>query len=249
MGKKLKTIVTEGKYAKEKMLRKMWLLRRDFLELNQTEENDWRYFSDFCSRDHTYLFTFFDSSGELQGFFTFTFKSFDKSKKRALLILSKYYYVKPAYRGHSTITSAAWRIIPRAMWKYGLQAIYVTAFVFPSSYVSLSRTFGGVKTIQKNTTTGWEKDMLEAFAEEIYGENWDKNDKLVRNQNTPFEENNGKTQSIQALRKEYEAINPRWRDGVSMPILMKLDFHTIHNIFSTNVRRMRRGDLVANQSK
>lgn len=246
MGKKLNTVITEGKYAENSLLRDMWLLRRDLLTLNQTEENDWQYFRDFCSRDHTYLFTFVDSQGQLQGFFTFTFKSFSKGRKRALLALSKYYYVNPDYRGNSAITSAAWRIFPKAMWRYGLRQLYVTAFVFPASYVSLSRTFGGVKTIQRQKTTDWEQEILEDFAEEIYGENWDRADKLVRNQNAPFEENKGKTQSIQALRSEYETINPNWREGVSVPILMKLDFHTIHSVLSTSIRRMRRGNLSVN---
>ena len=88
MGRKLNTVITEGKHAEETLLREMWLLRKDFLKLNQSEESDWNYFSSFCSREHTYLFTFVDPSGELQGFFTFTFKPFDKARKKALLALS-----------------------------------------------------------------------------------------------------------------------------------------------------------------
>lgn len=243
MGKKLTTFIIEGRLAKPDLIKDMWVLRRAFLELKQSEEEDKMYFSRFCQREDTYLLTFFDEEKRLQGFFTLTFKPFSKPGSKALLALSKYYYVNSAYRGHSAITSAAWRVLPKAIWKFGIRPLYVTAFVFPSSYVSLSRTFGGVKTIQENKTTDWEQQILENFAEDIYGSNWDSTSKLVRNQNAPFEENQGKTEEIRLLREAYEIMNPHWRDGVSVPILTKLDFSTIRSILSTSLRRMRRGNF------
>ncbi len=240
MNRKLRVTITEGTQADEKLLHSMWQLRRNLLDLHQSEEDDLHYFHDFCTRNHTYLFTFQDADDTLQGFFTFTFKTFDNVESKSLFILSKYYYVNPMYRGHSSITSAAFRILPKAIRRYGMRSMYITAFVFPSSYVSLSRTFGGLKTIQADNITNREQSMLENFAEEIYGENWDNTEKLVKNQNAPYEENKGKTRSIQALRQEYENINPNWRNGISVPILVKFNLHTIHNILSTNIRRMSR---------
>lgn len=243
MSQKLKVVITDGTRADDKLIMNMWQLRRNLLDLHQAEEDDLHYFHNFCTRNNTYLFTFYDSEEKLQGFFTFTFKTFDNDRSKSLLIFSKYYYVNPSFRGHSSITSAAFRLLPKIIRRFGLRSMYITAFVYPSSYVSLSRTFGGLKTIQAGDTTAQEQSMLESFAVEIYGKNWDNADKLVKNQNAPYEENKGKTANIQALRHEYESINPNWRNGISVPILVKFNFHTIFNIVSTSYRRMVRKDI------
>ena len=197
-------------------------------------------FRSILNKDNTLIFSFW-GEGALQGYFTFSFNPVEHAKRKALLVHSKYYYVRPAYRGHSKITAAAWRLLPGIIWRYGLRQLYFAAFSFPTSYVSLSRTFGRVMTIQSSVTPAWEKYIFEAFVKEQSGQDWDEQASLIRHQNVPFGEDKLPSSSVKKLRSEYESLNPEWADGVSLPILMKFDWQTIKSILGNNFRRMSRG--------
>ena len=168
--KPLKVRVIEGLKADENLIREMWHLRLDFLKLTTSEDLDWKKFRDMCSRDKTLLIAFYDVKDALQGYFTFYFKPVDHEDRRALLVHSKYYYVRPEYRGHPKITSSAWPLLPGMIWRYGFRKIYFVAFSFPTSYVSLTRTFGHSMPIQSDTTPAWEKSVLEDFAKDSAGQ-------------------------------------------------------------------------------
>lgn len=238
--RKLETRILNGKDMDDEMLRELWLLRLDFLALKIPKDDDWKKFSSILKKDNTLILSFW-GEGQLQGYFTFSFNPVEQAQRKALLIHSKYYYVRPAYRGHSTITTAAWRLMPGIIWRYGFRQMYFAAFSFPTSYVSLSRTFGRVMTIQNSETPVWEKSIFEAFVKEQSGGDWDDQTKLIRHQNVPFGEDKPPSASVKKLRSEYENMNPEWAEGVSLPILMKFDWQTIKSVLGNNIRRLARG--------
>ena len=238
--KPLKTQVVESKDADHKLLRDMWRMRLKFLTINISEEEDFAIFKDYCTRPDTFLFTFRGEDGEMGAFFTFSFHPVDKDNRKALMIHSKYYYVDLPYRGHPKITAAAWPMLPRFLWRYGLRRIYFAAFTFPTSFVSLSRTFGRVYTIQGDLADEWEKGMLEDLALKLNGDNWDKKEKLICNVGVPQGENKAASLGVSELRKEYERYNPDWQQGKSLPIMMRFDLATIKSVLSTSLRRNKR---------
>ncbi len=238
--KQLTAKIIEGASAPERILRDMWRLRLDFLNLSISEEEDWLKFSEICKRHNTLLITFVDKQGELQGYYTFAFNPTEHQQKKALLIHAKYYYVRPAYRGHPKITSSSWKLLPGMIWRFGFRQIYFVAFSFPTSYVSLSRTFGRVMAIQDAGTPDWEKVVLEDYAASQTGEDWDQKQKLIINQNIPVGENRPTSNNIEDLRLQYLSNNPNWTSGISMPIMMKFDFATIKSILKTSLRRKKR---------
>lgn len=237
--KKLKTEILEGRATPEHVLQELWALRLDFLNLTISKEEDWAKFSDICVRPNTLLIIFRDDSGELQGYYTFAFKPIEEQGRKALLIHSKYYYVRPDFRGHPKIPSSAWRLLPGIVWRYGFRQLYFIAFSFPSSYASLSRTFGRVMTVQGEATPLWEKTVLEAYVADQCGEDWDRDAKLVKNQNVPIGEDKV-SDKIKELRRDFEAMNPEWATGISLPIMMKFDLETIKSVIQSNVRRRMR---------
>ena len=238
--KPLQTKVVEGRKADEDLIRDMWRLRLDFLRLTTSEEQDWQKFRDVCIREKTILITFLDDKGTLQGYFTFCFKPIDHEDRKALLVHSKYYYVRPEYRGHPKITSSAWPLLPGMIWRYGFRRIYFVAFSFPTSYVSLTRTFGHSMPIQSDTTPAWEKSVLEQFAKDSVGMDWDSQNKLIVNQNIPFGEDRPPSASVKDLRSTFEAYNPNWSEGKSMPIMMRFDLGMVKSVLSTSLRRQKR---------
>jgi len=46
------------------------------------------------------------------------------------------------------------------------------------------------------------------------------------------------TDGIRQLQARYEGFNPDWQEGVSLPIMMKLDAPTVWSTMRTNVRRL-----------
>ncbi|GLQ31083.1 hypothetical protein [Litoribrevibacter albus] len=238
--KKLFTHVVESKDADDTLLRDMWRMRLKFLTLSIPEEEDYAIFKDYCTRPDTFLFTFRGEDNEMGAFFTFSFHPVNKPGHKALMIHSKYYYVDTPYRGHPKITSAAWPMMPKFIWRYGLRRIYFAAFTFPTSFVSLSRTFGRVYTIQGDLAQPWEKEMLEALAANLNGNNWDTNEKLICNMGVPQAEEKAASKGVTELRKEYERYNPNWRDGKSLPIMMRFDLATMKSVIGTSLRRNKR---------
>lgn len=238
--KKLTSKIVKAEQASDILLQEMWRLRLDYLELKISRDDDWERFCKNLKQPRTLLITFRDSAGDLQGFFTFAFNPVEHEGRKALLILSKYYYVAKAFRGHPKITSAAWRLLPKILLRYGLRQIYFVAFSFPTSFVSLSRTFGHAMTLQSPDTPDWEKHVLEAFVISQNKENWDVSAKVIRHQNVPVGEDREDSQSVSKLRSEYLQANPEWFEGNSLPIMMKFDWPTIKAVIKTNLRRQKR---------
>lgn len=238
--KKLRCKILVGAEVAESVIKEMWRLRLDFLQLRLSEEADWEKFCAICRAPNTLLVNFYDSHAQLQGYYTFAFHPVAYQQRKALLIHAKYYYVRPAYRGHPKITSSSLKLIPGVIRRYGLRQLYCVAFSFPTSYVSLSRTFGGAMAIQKASTPDWEKKVLADYSREQSGSDWDQQQQLIVNQNIPFGEDKPPSDNVQQLRDEYQTMNPNWADGVSMPIMMKLDWPTIKSIVATALRRSKR---------
>lgn len=239
--RKLFTKVVECQDATEHLLRQMWSLRLNFLTLrNITEEEDYQRFKGYCTLPNTYLFTFRDEEQNLQAYFTFALNPVQQDKHKALLIHSKYYYVNTGFRGHPKITSAAWPMMPKFLWRYGLRRIYFIAFTFPPSFISLSRTFGKVLTIQGDIAEDWEKIMLENYVADFNGDDWDSEKKVIRNQSVPIGEDKAPSKGVNALRESYIQMNPEWQSGASLPIMMRFDWETIKNILATSLRRNKR---------
>jgi len=236
----LTCIRVESANASEALLRDMWQLRRAYLSLNISEQEDFAKFKDYCTRPNTYLFTFRDAKQALQAFYTFSFHPSISQGHKVLLMHSKYYYVNTLARGNPKIPASALPLLPEIIWKFGFRRIYVIAFSFPTSYVSLTRTFGTSYTLQGKGLHDWEKTMLEGFVVDLNGDDWDRELKIVRNQNVPLGEAKAATKGVTALRQNYIDMNPEWEQGTSLPTMMKMNFKTIKDLLMTNVRRAKR---------
>jgi len=241
----LKSKIVSGEKCSELVLQEMWRLRLDFLELRMDRDDDWEYFKSVLRRPNTLLVLFRDSKKQLQGYFTFAFKPVERDQRKALIVHSKYYYVRPEYRGHPKITSAAWRLWPGIIMRYGIKQLYFVAFAFPTSFVSLSRTFGSVMTLQSKQTPMWEHQTLLDYVRSESEENWDETHQLIRNQNVPQGEHKPlskaiRSNEIKSLQSLYLSLNPDWEQGVSLPIMMKFDWPTIKSVLKNNWRRVAR---------
>ncbi|RMF14738.1 MAG: hypothetical protein D6758_11035, partial [Gammaproteobacteria bacterium] len=122
--------------------------------------------------------------------------------------------------------------------RYGLRRIYFAALTFPTSFVSLSRTFGRVYTLHEAATPPWERAILRQFARDTYGDDFDESAGIARHQNVPQGENRPVPDDIAQRVARYERMNPEWRDGCSLPIMMRLDVPTAVSTLKTSARRL-----------
>ena len=94
--------------------------------------------------------------------------------------------------------------------------------------------------IQNESTPEWEKTVLEDYASSQTGNDWDKKHKLIFNQNIPIGEDRPASDNVKDLNLQFQSMNPNWKEGISMPIMMKFDLATIKSVIKTNLRRKKR---------
>ena len=182
------------------------------------------------------LFTFHDTAGDVQGFFSIAFLPQDSGRCRLLLGCSRYFYFRAAYRGHPRTMTAPWRLLPMSWGRYGLRSLHFVTTAFPQSDVSLARSSGRVWSLREPETPGWKRQGLLAFATASCGEPFDPERGLVTGSNLPDSESLARSDEARRLGETHEALNPTWRQGHSLPILFSVDGLLV----STNLRRIAR---------
>ncbi len=224
----------EGDDLDDDVVRAMWQLRLDHLTLTRSEEDDWALFRGFLDRDDSSAFVFHDGDGVLQGFYTINMLPFDHDGTRGLLLYSKWFYFREAYRGHALSTLAPWLLLPLGLRRHGLRWLHFCTTTFPQSFVSLARGSGNVRTLGDPDISPWQQAALTWFAREFFGDDFDEEQGVVRNQNVVGDADSvARGAEARALRQRYEERNPDWREGVSLPIVFRVD----PTLVGTNVRR------------
>ena len=120
-----------------------------------------------------YVFVFVDPDDTAQGFFTIAMLPVDVERRRMLLMFSKFFYFRPAYRGHPKTILAPWRLVPIALRRFGPRSLHFVTTAFPQSYVSLTRTSGRTWSLRDAAAPAWAREALAAFAEAFYPSSFD----------------------------------------------------------------------------
>ncbi len=230
----------EGDALTDEVVRELWELRLTYLTLSKSREEDWAFFRAFLSRDDASAFVFRDPDGVVQGFFTIALLPMEIDGTRGLLMYSKYFYFHTAYRGHPMSTIAPWVLLPIAVKRYGLRWLYFCTTTFPQSFVSLSRGSGNAYALRDADIPTWQRKALSRFAETFYPDDFVPDRGIITRQNVADENGVARGREAEALRERYEALNPRWREGESLPIIFRVDGTLIATNVRRNIRRMRR---------
>lgn len=225
----------EGEAIPEPLLRSLWSLRLEMLTLNRSEDDDWRSFSAWARGPDKCLFAFLDGDGAPQGFFTVAFMPLDHDGARHLLMYSKYFYFRPAYRGHYKTLLAPWRLLPLALRRYGLRRLHFVTTSYPQSYVSLSRTAGRVWSLSEPAPPQ-KRAALEHFALAVGRDGFDPDRGVVSSDTVADSASLPRSDEARRLFATYEQLNPRWREGWTLPILFSVDAQLVAH----NLRRMTR---------
>ncbi len=223
MARPLHAHVVDGDAIDEELLRRLWRLRLEMLTLTRSEEQDWAEFSAACTGPEKQVFAFLDPEGEPQGFFTIRFLPVDAAGRRMLLMFSKYFYFRKAYRGHPKTYLSPWRLLGTSLRRYGARSLHFVTTAFPQSYVSLTRTSGRTWSTRDVDAPVWAREALDQFARTVAPSTYDPGAGLVRGGNVPDDEFLPRSAEAKRLYARYEELNPDWREGNALPILFSVD--------------------------
>jgi len=232
----LRALLLDGEDIQEDILREAWSLRVEMLRLVRNEQEDWAIFSGFVRGADRTLLCFVDEHGTLQGFFSLAYLPVDACGRRMLLMYSKYFYFRRAYRGHATTLLAPWRLLPRILRRYGARSLHLVTTAFPQSYVSLSRSSGGVHSLRDEDLPEWARDALLAFVGSFCSHGYDEQQRLVGGNNVPNASAIALSAEAAELNDRFEQLNPRWREGFALPILFSVN----HRLVAHSARRLAR---------
>ncbi len=242
MSRPLRAILLDGDAVSEERLREIWRLRLEMLTLTRPEEQDWAEFRAAVVGPDRFVFVFVDPQDVAQGFFTIAMLPVDLERRRMLLMFSKFFYFRPAYRGHPKTILAPWRLLPIALRRFGPRSLHFVTTAFPQSYVSLTRTAGRTWSLREEAAPPTVQQALVAFAEAFYPTSFDAAEGVVRGANVADSDSLPRSSEARRLAVKYDELNPSWRDGVSLPILFSVDARLVaHNLARVVRRTLRRG--------
>ena len=242
MPKPLRSRMLPSEEVPEDLLRELWELRLEMLTLTRSREQDWQEFRAAVVGPDRLVFVFADPDGTAQGFFTIAMLPVDVTGRRLLLMFSKYFYFRPAYRGHPRTILAPWALLPLALRRFGPRSLHFVTTAFPQSYVSLTRTAGRTWSLRQDATPGWAREALVAFGEAFYPDSFDAERGVVSGANVADSSSVARSAEARRLAERYEELNPDWRDGISLPILFSVDARLVrHNAARVLRRTLRRG--------
>ena len=230
----------EGDTIPESVLRDIWSVRLEMLTLTRTRDQDWAMFSTWVRGPDKCLFVFVDEADRAQGFFTIAFLPVDVAERRLLLMYSKFFYFRRAYRGHPRTMLAPWRLLPLSLRRYGLRSLHFVTTAFPQSYVSLYRSSGRVWSLREPEAPAWKRQALLSFARTFCAEHFDEDKGLVGGSNVADSASMPRSAEASALHDKYERLNPDWRQGFSLPILFSVDSRLVYHNLRRFLRRARR---------
>ncbi len=239
MARPLDVRVVDGDAIDDDLLRELWRLRLEMLTLTRPEEQDWQEFAAAVRGPEKQVFAFVDPDGQAQGFFTIRFLPVEAGGRRMLLMFSKYFYFRKAYRGHPKTYLAPWRLLGTSLRRYGARSLHFVTTAFPQSYVSLTRTSGRTWSTRDAAAPAWASEALATFASTVAPSSFDPDAGLVRGGNVPDDEWLPRSSEAKRLHARYEELNPTWRDGNALPILFSVDPLLVR----TNVTRVLRRAL------
>ncbi|WP_372727388.1 hypothetical protein [Nocardioides sp.] len=240
MSRPLRALLLPSAEITEERLREIWRLRLEMLTLTRSEEQDWQEFRAAVVGPDRYVFVFVDPSDTAQGFFTIAMLPVDVERRRLLLMFSKFFYFRRAYRGHPRTILAPWRLVPIALRTFGPRSLHFVTTAFPQSYVSLTRTSGRTWSLRDEATPAWARQALVAFAQAFYPTSFDAAEGVVRGANVADGESLPLSGSARRLAERYEALNPTWREGVTLPILFSVDARLVWTNLTRVLRRSAR---------
>ena len=225
------------------LCRQLWDLRLANVDLRPetNREENYRSFQKFFDQDTTTV-TFWSQDGRLQGFYGWNQKQLRVEGERFCRVVADYLFMNRAFRGRTELPFSILRLSAKALLTNPRTKCVVVGLAYPGSFVSVRMMRLPLLTLQSKELTANERRLLEDYANEYGPGCFDPKTGLVRMKTLPhLPSRTTKSPAAQAALAEYEAQNPRWREGYCLPMLApanwKLFWSSIAHVASRTLRR------------
>lgn len=218
----------------------MWRFRLSLVGLKPTvtPEQDFTSFSgDF--RWPGFVWILRDGT-EVAGFFLQRAVPLDWGGRRLLCLLPEYGFLSPRLRGHPILPIASVAITLMAIARHPLREKYVAASTYPPGYIAFRRVIRPFWTLRDPTLPAWEKGLLEHLAARVSGKSYNADDGTVTMRTIPIVDRAPSHPDSQRMMDDYEAANPRWREGYGLFFLFPLDAALLARVMAHGVERLAR---------
>jgi hypothetical protein len=208
------------------LCRKLWDLRLRNIRLRPdvNPEDDYRSFEKYFT-DGTTAVTFWDSAGELQGFYGWNQKRLRIEEQDFLRVVAEYVFMNPEYRGGPEFAFSGIPLATPLLFKYPRASKVIVGVGYPATYISCKLSAPRVVTLQSPAITSGERKLLEDFAAEQGGDGFDRASGVVRMRTVPIvPRQSSSREAVRAALAEYEAQNPRWKEGYGLPTLVDVSW-------------------------
>ncbi len=231
--------VVPGSSLDEDTLQTMWELRVRQLELKPhvDRDEDLRRFKIRCRDARAVMLL--EASDAIAGFFVLHWLDAEASDGPYVALLPEYGYVDRPYRGHPTFALAAFRGFVRVLREADGRPVWFAGVGYPRSFVLLQSLLDPMHTPVDTDAPPAAQHALQLLRELYIGEDWDPVTHQVQMPTIPEDPPAQKLAILQEqpIWTRYEAVNPRWREGVGLGIAGELKAQALVTLVRTATLR------------
>lgn len=208
------------------LCRQMWQLRLQNIRLRPEvdPEDDYAAFAAYFHGGATAV-TFWDAAGALQGFHGWSLTQREVLGQRFSRVVAEYAFFNQGHRGGPELVLAALRLATPLLLRDRRRRKVVVGVAYPGTYVSARLMAARLVSLRGPEITPAERLLLEEFAAEHGGAGFDRAAGVVRMRTVPIlQDRTSRRAPVRAALAEFEQLNPRWREGYGLPILIDLSW-------------------------
>lgn len=224
--------IVAGEDVTDELAAEMWQLWCDEFEFLGDEETRLAHFDEAC-RSVTSVGIARSADGRLVGFWTAQEQDRVWQGRRFTQVYVQYYVIRRGHRGALAPYVAAVRGFLGLGLRHPGRPIYVVAGVFPGSYIAIRS--GPTEMVTTSHADPWQASLLDDVAAMMGKSDWDPASGLILGHQIPKDallphHPRGEHARLFA---EYEDLNPTWREGTVLPVLVRVHlnpFKWIHQL-------------------
>ncbi|UTH75307.1 hypothetical protein [Chromobacterium sp. IIBBL 290-4] len=209
----------------------------------QKESAMWREFQHSYRQNHAWSVVFYDGKGVPRGFWLAVSEKTRAPARKGMLLRVDYSYTDPGWRGSSALIVSTLAVLLRVKLQAPLLPLLFGCICFPNSFVRVAATFRGVRTLADSTLAAADKALLEQLGADAAGARWQAAAGLAdfSDHHPPaLARSIADTPRLARHLSRYEAANPAWRQGLSMPIFCEIGLATASQGIWHSLRRVLR---------
>jgi hypothetical protein len=191
------------------------------LKSTVTEGEDFRLFQNFLISNNSLVNLFFDSKSEFRGFFVYHKETVDLESNYSVLV-PEFGFLDQSFRGNPLFILSIYKAAIEFIRSDFFRKKYLYLPCYPDSFILCRNLMGGLIHF-KTPKAEKEKALLMYLCKKFAQERFSEQTQVINMRTIPPEIQSRSMFKYKSLIDEYEALNPFWKEGYSLPTLGKME--------------------------